>query len=38
MSLVQEIVEKGDGIYGARYKRDCEQHYFGQYIGATPIQ
>ena len=32
MSLLHEIVEKGDRIYGARYKRDCEQRYFGQYI------
>src|SRR6266851_10443999 len=32
MSLLQEIVEKGDGIYRAKYKRDCEQRYFGQYI------
>ena len=32
MSLLQEIVEKGDGIYKAKYKRDCEQRYFGQYI------
>jgi hypothetical protein len=32
MSLLQEIVEKGDGIYRAKYKRDCQQRYFGQYI------
>ncbi len=32
MSLLQEIVEKGDGIYRAKYKRDCEQRYFGRYI------
>jgi hypothetical protein len=32
MSLVQEIVEKGNGIYKAKYKRDCERRYFGQYI------
>ena len=32
MSLLQEIVEKGDGIYRAKYKRDCEQRYLGQYI------
>jgi len=32
MSLVQEIIEKGDGIYRAKYKRDCVQRYFGQYI------
>lgn len=32
MSLVHEIVEKGDSIYRARYKRDCERRYFGQYI------
>jgi hypothetical protein len=30
MSFVQEIVEKGDGIYRAKYKRDCERRYFGQ--------
>ena len=29
MSLLQEIVEKGDGIYKAKYKRDCEQRYLG---------
>src|SRR5260370_39321776 len=32
MLLVQEIAEKGDGIYRAKYKRDCELRYFGQYI------
>jgi hypothetical protein len=32
MSLSREIVEKGAGIYRAKYKRDCEQRYFGQYI------
>jgi hypothetical protein len=32
MSLLQEIVEKGDGIYRAKYKRDCQQRYFGHYI------
>ena len=32
MSLLHEIVEKCDGIYRAKYKRDREQRYFGQYI------
>ncbi len=32
MSLLHEIVEKCDGIYRAKYKRDRKQRYFGQYI------
>jgi len=32
MSLLQQIVEKGDSIYRTKYKGDCQQRYFGQYI------
>jgi len=32
MSLLREIAQKGETIYNAKYRRDHEQRYFGQYI------